>query len=380
MYGLGHTSNALFLFKSDAPGMPLSFTIPSGVAAGDSLRALAAQPVTGKLFAVGTAGILYTLDPFTGVATAVGPAFSPAPNGETMDLTFDRVTGLLRLIGSSGQNLILSPVSGAVVAVDTTLAFASGDVNAATVPQVVGADHVVNNSGQTLYGLDAAKDVLVTIGPAGGQLDTVGTLGFNTIAQAALHIPTGAAFGWACLSAQGEIGSGLYAVNLATGGAIFLGAIRNVEQVRDFVVAPPRDAWRHARFVANAGIPQIAGDTADPDGNGVSNLMEYALGGQAGDPAGAFTPVVSHAGDHLSLTFKRPVTATDLTYTVQVSGDVMSWHDGSTYAPAGDVAANAFTSQTLRSTSGGIETITVRDNTPVSAAASRFMRLIVTAP
>lgn len=388
MYGLGNTSNALFLFKSGAPGTPLSFTIPSGLANGDSLRALAVQPATGKLFAIGIGRVLYVINPFTGVATAVGPAFPTALTSDTMDLTFDRGTGYLRLLTSSGQNLLINPTTGAVAAIDTALAFASGDGNAGTTPQLVGADFAVSNGAQTLYGIDATKDALVTVGsangapldPSSGQLLTVGNLGFNTITQAALHIPTGASFGWASLTLQGAAGSGLYAINLSNGATIFMGAIRTAEQVRDFVLAPPRDAWRQARFGANAGNALIAGDAADPDGNGVSNLMEYALGAQAGVAANTFMPVIAYAGDSMSITFSRPITVTDLTYTVQVSSDLVNWVDGSTYGPAGDSVNTAATSQISRSVSNGFEVITVRDNVPTSSAARRFIRLAVMAP
>jgi hypothetical protein len=42
--------------------------------------------------------------------------------------------------------------------------------------------------------------------------------------------------------------------------------------------------------------------------------------------------------------------------------------------------SNAFTTQIQRSTLGGIETITVRDNVASTTAARRFIRLMVSAP
>ncbi|MEI8343180.1 MAG: DUF4394 domain-containing protein, partial [Verrucomicrobiota bacterium] len=375
-------------FKSDLPGTPLSFSYLSGVADGDTLRALAVQPGTGKLFAVGTAGIVYTLNPFTGAATAVGPAFSPVLSGDTLALAFDRFTGLLRLVNPAGQNLLINPATGAVVSSDTSPVFVFGDANAGTTPQLAGADYALIGGTQTLYGIDAVKDVLVRIGSAGGsplapatgQLTTIGALGFNTGTRAAFHIQPEATYGWASLSLQGGTSSGLYAVNLSRGNAIFMGTIRKSELIRDFVVAPARDAWRYARFGTSAGNPLIGGDAADPDGNGVSNLMEYALGGASGSPANGFLPALSLTGGYLSLTFTRPATAGDVIYTVQVSGDLKTWDDGSTYGPWGDVAVNAFTTELLRSTNGGVETIRVRDNVITSTAAHRFIRLKVTAP
>lgn len=381
MYALGHTSNALFLFKTQAPGTPLSFTLPSGLVAGDSLRALAVQPVTGKLFAIGTAGVLYTVNPFTGVAVAVGPALSPAPTGETMDLAFDRVTGRLRLFTTSGQNLVINPATGAVISSETTPAYTAGDVNAAAAPQIVGADFAWIGGLQSLYGIDAARDTLVGIAtPATGQFATIGMLGFNTETQSSLEIPSGAAFGWASLSLPGATGSGLYAVNLGKGTAIFQGAIRNAELVRDIVVAPPRDVWKQARFGTDAGNPKIGGDEADADHNGVSNLMEYALGAQVGSPPSAFMPVPGYAGNCLSLSFTRGGDAVDVIYTVQVSDDLSTWQDGSVYSPYGDTPSNAITTEISHTAAGGAEFITVRDNVAIGASGHRFMRLQVTAP
>jgi poly(3-hydroxybutyrate) depolymerase len=40
----------------------------------------------------------------------------------------------------------------------------------------------------------------------------------------------------------------------------------------------PIDAWRSAHFGASAINPDIAGDSADPDGDGISNLLEYTHG------------------------------------------------------------------------------------------------------
>jgi hypothetical protein len=205
-------------------------------------------------------------------------------------------------------------------------------------------------------------------------------LGFNTETQSSLEIPSGAAFGWASLSLPGATGSGLYAVNLGKGTAIFQGAIRNAELVRDIVVAPPRDVWRQTRFGADAGDPQIGGDEADADHNGVSNLMEYALGAQVGNPPSAFMPVPGYAGNYLSLSFTRTGAAVDVIYTVQVSDDLSTWQDGSVYSPYGVTPSNAITTEISHTAAGGAEFITVRDNVAIGASGHRFMRLQVTAP
>ena len=389
LYALTDTSNALMLIKSGPPCTPLSYTLPSGLVNGDSLRALAVQPSTGKLFAVGTAHVLYTVNPFTGVATAVGAAFAPAPTSDTMDLTFDRITGALHLFTASGQNLTLNPAAGQVLSSDAPLAFALGDVNQGIASQVVGVDSSFIGGVQTYYGFDAGRDAFVRIGSIGGvpqnaasgQIITIGTLGTDTGAHAGLKIPVGASYGFATLSmpvANGVSSSRLFAINLGKGNAVPLGTIRSSEYVRDIAIAPARDLWKLTRFGANAGNPAISGDDADPDHNGISNLIGYALGTPAtpGAPAAA-QPVTGQLGGCLTLTFTRPVSATDIIYTVQVSDDQVAWQNGSTYAASGDTPANAATTQVSRTVANGIETITVQDNTPLSSSPQRAIRLTI---
>jgi len=52
----------------------------------------------------------------------------------------------------------------------------------------------------------------------------------------------------------------------------------------------PIDSWRSAHFGASAANPDVAGDSADPDGDGANNLLEYTRGTDplAADPLPAF--------------------------------------------------------------------------------------------
>ena len=66
---------------------------------------------------------------------------------------------------------------------------------------------------------------------------------------------------------------------------------------------------------------------ADPDGDGRSNLLEYAIGGnpQAFDQTGS--PVLISNGDALSLQFVADTGKTDLVYQAQLSTDLVNWTD-----------------------------------------------------
>lgn len=153
-------------------------------------------------------------------------------------------------------------------------------------------------------------------------------------------------------------------------------------------VMTPQENWRLANFgtTANSGN---AADTANPTGDGISNLMKYAMGANpttSSNTALPTTSVQTIAGQkYLTLIFTRALAATDISVNVDVSdGLTGSWNQGSSYSPAnGDVLTNSYMTQVLRTNNGDglTETIVVRDNVPVtSAVPHRFMRLRVTRP
>ena len=75
------------------------------------------------------------------------------------------------------------------------------------------------------------------------------------------------------------------------------------------------DAWRLVHFGADAGNPLIAGDLADPELDGLANLLEYA---QNLDPnAASDGPVFGIEPGFITITYRRNLAATDIAFTVQ---------------------------------------------------------------
>ena len=146
----------------------------------------------------------------------------------------------------------------------------------------------------------------------------------------------------------------------------------------------PVDGWRAANFGAQQSVASVAGNSADPNHNGVVNALEYALNGNPNAATASPLPVAGRTtvggSDYLTLTFTRPLTATDVDYTVEVTGDLSSWDSGSHYASSGDTPTNGFTTQVSRTSSNGIETIVVRDNIALTSAGRRFIRLRAIVP
>jgi hypothetical protein len=151
-------------------GEALRTTTPvlvTGVTTGQTLVGMDYRPNTGQLYALGydptlttNNARLYTLDPTTGVATAVGTAAitlalgtSPTRIGFDFNPTVDRI----RVEGGSGNaNYRLNPSTGGVAATDGTLNYAAP--NTALTPAVLSVAYTNSYIGSTstaLYVLDA---------------------------------------------------------------------------------------------------------------------------------------------------------------------------------------------------------------------------------
>lgn len=138
----------------------------------------------------------------------------------------------------------------------------------------------------------------------------------------------------------------------------------------------PFNAWLFSNFGANANTP--SGDPlGDPDGDGIKNTMEYALGGNPANGNSAVSPVCNLNASHLELSFTR--SRTDVTYTVEVSGDLATWVPGSTYGPGGNTLNTPATNDVTPAGQPAGYTV-VRDNTASGGGVRRFMRLRVTMP
>jgi hypothetical protein len=152
----------------------------------------------------------------------------------------------------------------------------------------------------------------------------------------------------------------------------------------------PVDAWRQLHFntVENGGL---TADDADFDGDGVLNLMEYALGsnptltsgnhGQAALPTGVLGDSSSALlSDRFVLSFTIDSPAPSyLTYTVEASADLENWTPVA--ESTGDSTWNWLAGGTshivVGTPSAGRVTIKVGDMVPQAGNPKRVMRLKV---
>ena len=106
------------------------------------------------------------------------------------------------------------------------------------------------------------------------------------------------------------------------------------------IVESPNGVWTLAHFGTKANDPSTAGDLADPDGDGVPNLLEYAL---ATDPNSTNTnssPAYTVSGTRFQLAFNRNTSAADITYAVEYSDDLQVWNSLMTYNAASGWVTN----------------------------------------
>lgn len=139
------------------------------------------------------------------------------------------------------------------------------------------------------------------------------------------------------------------------------------------------EAWKAQVFTpTEVQDALISGDLADPDKDGVNNLLEYALN-SAPKTANATVMPVGHStavGGALALQYKRRREALDLDYVVEVSNDLVTWNSGFT---------NVWTTDAVPSDSitvSGVplviaDTVTATSQVQVGINDRQFMRLKV---
>jgi hypothetical protein len=222
---VGLTSdNRLVAFDPKAPNTLTSTVAITGLAAGESVIGIDVRPADRQLYALTSAGRLYTVNPGTGAATAkstlaADPADTTAPYagllGPVFSVDFNPAADRLRVIGSQGQNLRIN--------VDTGATTTDGEINrTAAAPAVLAAAYTNSFAAApstVLFNLEGNRDVLTRQDPPNnGTLVDVGPLGLDITGAGGFDIAGGA--NGLVLAALRSGSSGpfsLYTVSLTTG-------------------------------------------------------------------------------------------------------------------------------------------------------------------
>lgn len=282
-------------------------------------------------------------------------------------------------------DLHLQATSPARNAGETTFVGAVGEVEIDVLPRIaetrvdIGADEFVPTVTMTSTDFAAAE---WTSGAANVGTITLSRTAGNTVsAPMAVNLTiTGTATNGTdyTLIANGAIPAGAtngtvtitpLADELAEGSETAIFAISDVPGLQiNGTVTPitvtitdrPLHLWRLAQFGANANIPAVSGDRADPDGDSRPNLLEYAIG-TLPNTFNSGTPLTtSFVSNYLTGTLLRSTASpADVTLIGQVSSDLNTWITGT-------VVTNTSTN------------FTFRDTTLRSANVKRFLRVRVT--
>ena len=143
-----------------------------------------------------------------------------------------------------------------------------------------------------------------------------------------------------------------------------------------FTIQNPLDAWKGRNFSASElDDPTISGDTAAPAGDGIPNLLKYALhiDPKTSTPSDLPVPSVMSSGgeNYLTITYTQLILAGDIEYITEISTDLKTWNSGAGYTAPVSVTNNP---------DGVTQTVVVQDLKPLSSSEKRFIRLKINKP
>lgn len=250
---------ALLRFAADRPQQVTARQPVRGLPPGEQLVGLDFRVAQGRLYALAASGRLYTVDPDSGAAAAVGPAASLPPL-DAAGFDFNPAADRIRVVAGA-HNLRLHPDTGALVDgaplspgadADPPLAYAAGDRYAGQHADVVAAAytyHPQDDKLTTNYAIDRRLGVLVTQGskagaapvvsPNTGRLFTVGELGTGALLDAALDIADDRAnTALAAVRSAAQPATQLLRVDLASGRAQTIGRIGDGAPLLGIAIEP----------------------------------------------------------------------------------------------------------------------------------------------
>lgn len=223
----------LILFKAGRPDEARELAPISGLVAPDGvLIGIDYRVQDASLYGVGNGGGIYMINPSNGVASKASQ-LTVALAGSSFGVDFNPAANALRITSDTGQNL-RHPFAGATAGQTQV----DGNLNYAGVVAtgITGSAYVNNdldaNTGTTLFALDTALNQLAVQSPpnagtlvATGKLtvDPEASVGFDIYSTIRNNVAVDNV-GFASLRVGGQ--SGFYMVDMLTGKAARLGAVR----------------------------------------------------------------------------------------------------------------------------------------------------------
>ena len=289
--------SSLVTFPVTNPGaaQTAALTFPMG-AMDTNLVGLDYRPRSNQLYAYGSLGTLYVLNPpasagapFTAVQVSAGLGAFPAAADSGLD--FNPLADAIRVVNDHDENYRFNPLNGAGGA-GTAAGGRDANLNPGD-PNVVAAGYTNNFDGTTateLFDIDSGSDMLLRQNPPNaGTLEPRGLLGVNTTDNAGFDIAQGSKLAYAALELAGSPGSStLHTIDLASGAASPVGAIGGGEVIESLSVVPAATiafAVGASAVSEKGGQAQIAVVRSGPENRSVT--VDYSSSG--GGPSGTLT-------------------------------------------------------------------------------------------
>ncbi|MDB6136769.1 MAG: hypothetical protein JWM59_5012 [Verrucomicrobiales bacterium] len=128
------------------------------------------------------------------------------------------------------------------------------------------------------------------------------------------------------------------------------------------------EAWIRQRTEGSGTAEELLSAASDPDGDGVSNLLEYAFAGSplVADGGGSLSPVLEVSGSDLFLTWQENPNAADITLTIERTGTA---EESASWLPVQPLA------RTVIRESADVRVVKATLPSPDSGANRSFLRL-----
>jgi hypothetical protein len=214
------------LVKIDTATMAAS--APMAISGADQVVGIDVRPADGKLYGLTAGGQLVVIDHMSGKATPGSMLSQKVALGPRPVVDFNPAADRLRVIAADGQSLRINVDDGATT-VDKPLNYDTADANNGKKPMIAAGGYTNSAKGAKsteLFHIDGGTGALVLQSPPNdGVLKTRGAVGVANLGDAVMDIDN---------EAEGKntawliAGGTLYTIDLATGKATQVGAVKGM--------------------------------------------------------------------------------------------------------------------------------------------------------
>jgi|GEM_PF-5135376 len=299
-------------------------------------------------------------------------------------LNIIRVRVVLSVGSTYEGGTLLLDVSNLVVSNTSGSATGSGDVTLAESSQISGTGTISGNVTCESSAMIGAN--LTTVPGSHVPLHIGGTLTLNSTAINITSQNGAPTAGTYTLVQAGSITGTpvLGSVSLPSGMSALTPEVVG-DEIQITITGSPIQGWRTDLGWAVDGSGTNQGNSQDFDGDGYTNLMEYAFNTDPTSKASvprATASIQNVAGNNrLRISFTRHTERTDINYTVQAATSLAGpWTDIAQSILGGDVTDISLGTFAIDQGTGLVRTVIVTDKQTVAGSPKRFLRVQVVVP